>query len=368
MTIRTPEIIVGLSGGVDSSVSALLLLEANYRIEGLFMKNWIDLEGDGNCPIKQDLEDAKSISDKLNIPFHSENFAPEYWDNVFTHFLDEYKAGRTPNPDILCNKEVKFKVFLEHALSLGAEKIATGHYAHIDEVDGRFRLMRAVDQNKDQTYFLYTLNQQQLSKSLFPLGQLNKPEVRALANQAGFITHDKKDSTGICFIGEKNFREFLSQFIPAQPGEMQTADGKSVGEHQGIMYYTLGQRKGLGIGGTNDGKEEPWFVVGKKIKENILVVEQGHDHALLQSRALYANNLHWTSGELPPLPYRCTAKTRYRQADQRCTILSHDNDEIQVEFDDTQRAMTPGQSIVFYQGDECIGGAIINKVNDIIYQ
>jgi len=368
MATNKPEIIVGLSGGVDSSVTALLLLEQGKRIDGLFMKNWIDLEGDGECPIKQDLEDAKSISKKLNIPFHSENFAPEYWDNVFTHFLDEYKAGRTPNPDILCNKEVKFKVFLEHALNLGAEKIATGHYAHIDEIEGRYRLMRAADLNKDQTYFLYTLNQQQLSRSEFPLGKLLKPEVRALANRAGFVTHDKKDSTGICFIGEKNFREFLSQFIPAQPGEMQTADGKLIGKHQGIMYYTLGQRKGLGIGGTNDGKEEPWFVVGKKIKENILIVEQGHDHPLLQSRSLVANDLHWTNGEIPALPYQCTAKTRYRQADQKCTIQSYVNGEILVEFENMQRAMTPGQSIVFYQGDECIGGGIINKVKDIIYQ
>jgi len=368
MATNKPEIIVGLSGGVDSSVSALLLLEQGKRIDGLFMKNWIDLEGDDECPIKQDLKDAKSVSETLNIPFHSENFAPEYWDNVFTHFLNEYKAGRTPNPDILCNKEVKFKVFLEHALNLGAEKIATGHYAHIEKTDDRYRLMRAADLNKDQTYFLYTLNQQQLSRSEFPLGKLLKPDVRAIANRAGFVTHNKKDSTGICFIGEKNFREFLSQFIPAQPGEMQTADGKLIGEHQGIMYYTLGQRKGLGIGGTNDGKEEPWFVVGKKIKENILIVEQGHNHPLLQSRKLVANDLHWTSGEIPPLPYQCTAKTRYRQADQKCTIQSYLNGEILVEFEDRQRAMTPGQSIVFYQDDECLGGGIINTVKDIIYQ
>lgn len=368
MIANKPEIIVGLSGGVDSSVSALLLQEQGLKLEGLFMKNWIDLEGDGNCPIQQDLEDARSVSEKLKIPFHTENFAPEYWDNVFTHFLDEYKAGRTPNPDILCNKEVKFKVFLEHALTLGAEKIATGHYAHIDEVDGRYRLMRAQDLNKDQTYFLYTLNQTQLSKSVFPLGKLLKPEVRALANRATFVTHNKKDSTGICFIGEKNFREFLQQFIPAQSGEMQTANGKRIGEHLGIMYYTLGQRKGLGIGGTQDSKEEPWFVVGKKIKENILVVEQGHNHPLLLSDSLHANELHWTSGQLPSLPLQCTAKTRYRQTDQRCTIVRVDNGKVVVEFEQSQRAMTPGQSIVFYQNDECIGGGVINWVKDIIYQ
>jgi len=369
MPLINPDVIVGLSGGVDSSVSALLLRDEGKFIEGLFMKNWVDLEGDGECPIEQDLSDAKAVSEKLGIGFHSENFAPEYWDKVFSHFLDEYRAGRTPNPDILCNKEVKFKVFLEHALNLGAKKIATGHYAHVDEVDGRFRLLKANDLNKDQTYFLYTLNQHQLSKSLFPLGELLKPRVREIAENAGFINYDKKDSTGICFIGERNFRDFLSQFIPAQPGEMQTAEGKVIGEHQGIMYYTLGQRKGLGIGGLNAAKEEPWFVVGKRIAENILVVEQGHNHPLLQSDCLTATDLHWTCGELPTLlPYRCKAKTRYRQVDQACTITEHNNDTIQVVFDEKQRAMTPGQSIVFYQGDECIGGGIIKHVKDIIYQ
>jgi len=359
---------VGLSGGVDSSVSALLLTQQLERVEGLFMKNWVDLEGDGECPIEDDLADARSVANQLRINFHSENFAPEYWDNVFTHFLEEYKAGRTPNPDILCNKEVKFKVFLEHALNLGADKIATGHYAQIEETDGRYRLLRAKDSNKDQTYFLYTLNQKQLSRSIFPLGHLVKPEVRRIASDAGFVTSEKKDSTGICFIGERNFREFLSQFIPAQPGYMETADGVRVGEHQGIMYYTLGQRKGLHIGGLPNSKEEPWFVVGKRIKENILVVEQGHEHPLSFSNQLKAIDLHWTSGEPPELPCRCTAKTRYRQADRPCTISEINEDGYVVIFEEKQRAMTPGQSIVFYQGEECLGGGIIDHVNNIIYQ
>ena len=360
--------VVGLSGGVDSSVTALLLKDKLKQVDGLFMKNWIDLEGDGECPIEDDLSDARSVAEQLGIAFHSENFAPEYWDNVFTHFLAEYKAGRTPNPDILCNKEVKFKVFLEHAMNLGADKIATGHYAKIEEQDGRYKLMRAVDSNKDQTYFLYTLNQSQLSRSLFPLGSIEKPEVRRIATEAGFVTSAKKDSTGICFIGERNFREFLSQFIPAQPGYMETAEGVRVGEHQGVMYYTLGQRKGLHIGGLQNSKEEPWFVVGKKVKENILVVEQGHDHPLSFSNRLSAINLDWTNGECLSLPYSCTAKTRYRQEDKPCTILENTENGLIIEFDQKQRAMTPGQSIVFYQGEECLGGGIIDHVDDIIYQ
>lgn len=358
---------VGLSGGVDSSVSAYLLKENGFDVEALFMKNWVDLEGDGECPIEKDLADAQSVSNRLGIPFHTENFAPEYWDNVFTHFLAEYKAGRTPNPDILCNREVKFKVFLEHALALGADKIATGHYAKIDERDGRYRLLKPKDANKDQTYFLYTLNQYQLGKSYFPLADLEKKQVRSVAETINLVTYNKKDSTGICFIGEKNFREFLSQFIPAQPGEIVTPEGNTIGEHQGVMYYTLGQRKGLGIGGQADSSEEPWFVVGKLIAENKLVVAQGHDHALLQSAALQANDLTWVSGDAPELPFRCTAKTRYRQAEQSCIIESIDNGIAQVKFEHKQRAMTPGQSIVFYLDDECLGGGVIANVQDIIY-
>ena len=331
------------------------------------MKNWVDLEGDGTCPIEQDLADARAVSERLQIPFHWENFAPEYWDNVFSHFLAEYKAGRTPNPDILCNREVKFKVFLEHALTLGADKIATGHYARIKEQDGLFRLLKPKDSNKDQTYFLYTLNQYQLAHSVFPLANLEKSQVREIAANIDLVTHSKKDSTGICFIGEKNFRQFLSQFIPAQPGEMITPEGKVVGEHQGVMYYTLGQRKGLGIGGKADAREEPWFVLGKLIKENKLVVAQGHDHPLLLSDQLTATELSWTSGQAPATPFVCKAKTRYRQAEQDCIIESLVDGAAVVRFPEKQRAMTPGQSIVFYSGQECLGGGIIDTVKDIIY-
>ena len=283
-------------------------------------------------------------------------------------FLEEYKKGNTPNPDILCNREVKFKVFLQHALNLGADKIATGHYAKIQEVNGLFKLLKPKDLNKDQTYFLYALNQYQLSKSLFPLQDLEKNQVREIAESMQLVTFDKKDSTGICFIGEKNFRDFLSQFIPAQPGEIIDPDGNLIGEHQGIMYYTLGQRKGLGIGGIHDAEEEPWFVVGKHIRDNKLVVAQGHNHPLLLSNHLFANELTWISGQEPELPFLCKAKTRYRQVEQECIIESIDNDTASIRFLSKQRAMTPGQSIVFYQGDECLGGGIINKVSDIIYQ
>lgn len=364
----THHYMVGLSGGVDSSVTALLLRDQGHTVSGLFMKNWVDLEGDGNCPIEDDLKDAKAIADGLGIEFFTENFAPDYWDRVFEHFLAEYKAGRTPNPDILCNKEIKFDCFLNRAIELGADKIATGHYAKIDERDGLFKLIKAQDQNKDQTYFLHALNQQQLSRSLFPLGEIEKPEVRRIADQAGFVNSGKKDSTGICFIGEKNFGQFLSQFLPAQPGLMQTPEGETIAEHHGLMYYTLGQRKGIGVGGRNDANEEPWFVVGKKLEENILVIAQGHDHPLLQSQQLKAIEVNWISGKEPQLPYRCKAKTRYRQQDQDCTIVDKEGSSYVVEFDKPQRAMTPGQSVVFYQDDECLGGGVIDFVKDIIYQ
>ena len=316
---------------------------------------------------EKDLADAKSVSGELQIPFHSENFAPEYWDNVFEHFLSEYRCGRTPNPDILCNREVKFKVFLEHALKLGADKIATGHYAKIDCIDGRYRLLKPRDSNKDQTYFLYTLNQYQLSKTLFPLADLEKYQVRSLAEKINLVTYNKKDSTGICFIGEKNFREFLSQFIPAQPGEIITPEGRTIGEHQGVMYYTLGQRKGLGIGGKHESLDEPWFVVGKLVDENKLIVAQGHEHPLLLSDELNAIDLSWTSGEAPPLSFQCKAKTRYRQQEQDCIIEYISDGKATVKFNNKQRAMTPGQSIVFYSEDECIGGGVIDFVKDIIY-
>ncbi len=370
MNKSSRKIIVGLSGGVDSSVTALLLIKQGFDVAGMFMKNWVDLQiEEDQCTSAQDLQDAKKISQTLNIDFHSVNFAPEYWDRVFSHFLNEYKAGRTPNPDVLCNKEIKFDVFLKAAKTLGAEKIATGHYARVVEENGKYSLLKAKDLNKDQSYFLHALNQHQLAHALFPLGEMHKPEVRKVAQSMSFEIHDKKDSTGICFIGEKNFTQFLSQFLPAQPGEMQTPEGEKIAEHQGLMYYTLGQRKGLGIGGMNTTEsDEPWFVIGKKIAENILVVSQGHNHPLLFSSKLEAIEVNWISGESPKLPFRCKAKTRYRQTDQACIITQDSQKRYIVEFDQPQRAVTPGQYVVFYDNDHCLGGGVIDKVPEIIYQ
>lgn len=359
---------VGLSGGVDSSVSAYLLKTEGHAVEGLFMKNWVEVDDSGICPVAQDMEDARRVSEKLGIPFYVENFAPEYWDHVFTYFLAEYKAGRTPNPDVLCNKEIKFKMFLDRALALGSDLIATGHYARVVEKDGLFQLYKAADLNKDQSYFLHQLNQYQLSKTVFPLGEIDKPEVRKIAAKVSFDNSAKKDSTGICFIGERKFTEFLQQFIPAQPGLIETADGERIGEHAGLMYYTLGQRKGLQIGGRQNSEEAPWFVVGKKMTENVLVVEQGHDHPLLYSDTLYAQDIHWIAGTTPDLPLMCAAKTRYRQDDQNCSVNRDSNGFYRVEFEQPQRAMTPGQYVVFYNGDLCLGGGVIDHVSNIIYQ
>jgi tRNA-specific 2-thiouridylase len=357
-------IIVGLSGGVDSSVTAALLQQQGYHVEAMFMKNWEEDDDEEFCSAEEDLKDARAVCDKLGLELHAVNFASEYWDTVFSYFLSEYQAGRTPNPDVLCNKEIKFKVFLDYALSRGAEKIATGHYARIEERDGRYYLLKGRDQGKDQSYFLYTLGQQQLSRSLFPLGELEKSEVRRLAAEFDLATKDKKDSTGICFIGERNFREFLSRYLPAQPGEMRTPEGELIGRHQGLMYYTLGQRKGLGIGGRKDADDRPWFVVGKDMQNNVLLVAQGSDHPLLYSRTLEASQLHWTLDEAPQLPLRCSAKTRYRQADHPCTITTMENGHCLVEFDDPQWAVTPGQSVVFYHGDICLGGGIIEATEN----
>lgn len=356
------KVVVGLSGGVDSSVSALLLKEHGHDVEGLFMKNWVDFYEESECTIEEDRKDATSVAEKVGIPFHEANFAEEYWDFVFKHFLDEYKAGRTPNPDILCNREIKFKAFLDHAMALGGYLIATGHYARVREQDGKFQLLKGKDTNKDQSYFLYTLGQPQLSRTLFPLGELPKPEVRDIAEKAGFINHDKKDSTGICFIGERRFREFLSRYIPAQPGEMRTPEGEYIGEHAGLMYYTLGQRQGLGIGGTKGGNGQPWYVAGKDMDTKTLYVVQG-DHDWLYSQKLTAEQLSWVAGEAPALPCRATAKVRYRQPDQDCEIHAGENGTVEVVFDQKQRAVTPGQSAVFYQGDVCLGGGIINDTD-----
>jgi len=354
--------IVGLSGGVDSSVAALLLQQQGHNVEGLFMKNWVDFADESECTIEDDRDDANSVADTIGIPFNEANFAMEYWDHVFKHFLDEYRAGRTPNPDILCNREIKFKAFLDHAMELGGYMIATGHYARVEKRGDTYCLLKGLDHNKDQSYFLYTLGQKQLSRTLFPLGELPKPEVRRIAEQAGFITHDKKDSTGICFIGERRFREFLSRYIPAQPGEMRTPEGELIGEHNGLMYYTLGQRQGLGIGGRKDGSGEPWFVAGKDMKNKILYVVQG-DHHWLHSQSLIAQQLTWVAGEPPVFPFKATAKTRYRQPDQDCEITQDKNGDIHVKFEQPQRAVTPGQSVVFYQDDNCLGGGIITQTD-----
>ena len=354
-------IIVGISGGVDSSVAAYLLKQQGYTVQGLFMKNWEEDDTQDYCSATEDLKDAQAVCDKLEIPLHTANFSSEYWNNVFEDFLAEYKAGRTPNPDILCNREIKFKVFLEHAERLGADAIATGHYVRSAQAHDQWQLVRGIDTNKDQSYFLYTLGQQQLARSLFPVGELQKPQVREIAEQQGFVTHDKKDSTGICFIGERPFREFLSQFIPAQQGDIVTSAGDIVGQHQGVMYYTLGQRKGLQIGGLKQGSGEAWFVVGKDVKQNQLIVGQGHDHPMLFSQHVTANQLSWVAGDAPRLPYRCTAKTRYRQQDQACTVTEISDQGYQIHFDQPQRAVTPGQSIVFYENDVCLGGGIIDN-------
>ncbi|MCZ4058663.1 tRNA 2-thiouridine(34) synthase MnmA [Pantoea sp. LMR881] len=356
------KVIVGMSGGVDSSVSAWLLQQQGYQVEGLFMKNWEEDDGEEYCTAADDLADAQAVCDKLGIRLHKVNFAAEYWDNVFEHFLEEYKAGRTPNPDILCNKEIKFKAFLEFAAEdLGADLIATGHYVRRQDVDGQSRLLRGLDGNKDQSYFLYTLSHQQIAQSLFPVGELEKPEVRRIAEQLDLITAKKKDSTGICFIGERKFRDFLARYLPAQPGEIETVDGQVVGEHQGLMYHTLGQRKGLGIGGMKESKDDPWYVVDKDVARNRLIVAQGSDHPRLMSVGLIAQQLHWVSRQPVTAPLRCSVKTRYRQTDIPCEIIPHGDDRIEVRFDEPVAAVTPGQSAVFYLGDVCLGGGIIEE-------
>ncbi|HEX6833365.1 MAG TPA: tRNA 2-thiouridine(34) synthase MnmA [Rudaea sp.] len=357
-----PAIVVGVSGGVDSSVAALLLRGAGGDVAGMFMQNWVEDDRLGECTADRDRADAVRVCSLLGIAFHARNFAAQYWDQVFEHFLAEYRAGRTPNPDVLCNREIKFKIFLEHARALGAEKIATGHYARTDCVDGRHRLLRGHDANKDQSYFLHALGQDQLAATLFPIGHLPKPEVRRLALEAQLPTHDKKDSTGICFIGERDFREFLSRYIPARPGLMKTPEGRTLGEHSGVMYYTLGQRGGLRVGGLRDSSGEPWYVVGKDVPNNVLYLAQGGENRWLHSTRLIADQLTWTAGAVGEHEFRCTAKTRYRQADQACTVRI-DGDRSEVIFDEPQRAVTPGQSVVFYRGEECLGGAIIEKTD-----
>ena len=352
------KIAIGLSGGVDSSVSAYLLKQQGFDVVGIFMKNWEEDDTDSFCPAAQDREDAQKVAEKLSIPFHAINFAAEYWDHVFEYFLQEYQAGRTPNPDILCNKEIKFKAFLNYAKTLGCDKIATGHYAQLRDHNGEFQLLRAHDLNKDQTYFLYTLQQAQLAKSIFPVGHLLKPEVRKIAEAQGFENAKKKDSTGICFIGERKFKDFLERYLPAKPGLIVSAEGKVLGEHQGLMYYTIGQRQGIGIGGVKGAEHQPWFVAQKDLKQNQLIVVEGHDHPLLYQDHLHAKDLHWVQGHAPVKEFDCTAKIRYRQQDAACHITMKD-DVMMVQFSEPQWAITPGQSIVLYQDEVCLGGGVI---------
>ncbi len=354
---RKGKVIVGLSGGVDSAVAALRLKEAGWEVEALFMKNWEEDDEEGYCAAAEDLADARQVAETLQIPLHTVNFSGEYWDRVFRHFLDEYRAGRTPNPDVLCNREIKFRAFLDHALDLGADCIATGHYARLSQGEPR-RLLRAADENKDQTYFLYMVPQAALARTLFPLGGLTKPQVRRIAEEAGFANWRKKDSTGICFIGERRFRDFLAGYLPASPGPMVTPEGEVIGEHQGLMYYTLGQRQGLGLGGVAGHPEAPWYVVGKDLAHNRLVVAQGHDHPLLFRDTLEAEQLHWPAGGPPAGRFRCLARCRHRQPLQPCEVEIR-GDTMEVRFDTPQRAVTPGQSVVLYDEEECLGGGII---------
>ncbi len=355
---KKKHVIVGMSGGVDSSVAALRLVQQGYQVSGIFMQNWED--DDEHCTARQDYRDAKGVADKLNIPLSTVNFADEYWERVFAHFLTEYGAGRTPNPDILCNKEIKFSAFLDHAYEHGADAIATGHYAQVGHKDNQVQLLRGRDNNKDQSYFLHTLNQAQVGATLFPVGDLDKPVLRQMAQDAGIHVHNKKDSTGICFIGERKFNTFLSEYLPAQPGKIVTDAGKDIGTHNGLMFYTLGQRQGLGIGGQTQGAESPWYVLAKDVPGNTLIVGQGHDHPMLFRDNLTSHDVHWVAGEPPALTFRCTAKVRYRQQDQAAHVQVQANGHIQAIFDEPLRAITPGQSIVLYQDDVCLGGGVIS--------
>ena len=358
--LQGAHVVIGLSGGVDSSLSAALLKESGMKVTALFMKNWEEDDTDTVCAAAADREDAQKVCDKLGIELKTINFAAEYWDRVFENFLSEYQAGRTPNPDILCNKEIKFKAFFDYALTdLHADFIATGHYAQRSFNDPlAAHLLRSVDKNKDQTYFLHAIGPNVLHKVLFPVGAIEKPQVRLMAEERGLVTARKKDSTGICFIGEKRFHKFLQHYLPAHSGPIITVDGQTVGEHDGLMFATIGQRKGLHIGGSKDGSGEPWYVVDKDIKNNALIIAQGHNHPALYSKGLMAQNETWLV-EAPQMPFKCTCKIRYRQPDVNCTVY-RENNELKVLFDNKVAAVAPGQSVVFYQGSECLGGAIIN--------
>jgi tRNA-specific 2-thiouridylase len=363
---HSERIVVGMSGGVDSSVAALLLKRAGFEVVGLFMKNWEDDDDDQYCSTRQDLIDCAAVADMIGIDLEAVNFAAEYKERVFSAFLAEYQAGRTPNPDVLCNAEIKFKAFLDHAVALGAGRIATGHYAGVREVRdgenaGRFELIKAADKSKDQSYFLHRLSQAQLASAVFPLAQLHKTEVRRVAKEAGLPVHAKKDSTGICFIGERPFREFLNRYLPHEPGAIRTPEGRVIGEHVGLAFYTIGQRKGIGIGGVKDVcmQGEAWYVAGKDMRNNELLVVCGHDHPLLQRNSLRAAQLSWVSGSAPDAAAAYAAKARYRQADAPCRIARLDHDLVELDFEQPQWAVTPGQSAVLYQGEICLGGGVI---------
>ena len=369
---KNTKVMLGLSGGVDSSVSALLLKQAGIQVEAVFMKNWEDdwennnnnnnnSNASPNCSSHQDLKDAQAVCDHLQIPLHTVNFAKQYWDKVFSYFLETYSAGLTPNPDILCNKEIKFKAFLDYAINMGADYIATGHYAKIKKTDNnKYLLLKGYDQNKDQSYFLHQLNQYQLSKSLFPIGDMPKDKVREIAKKANIPTYKKKDSTGICFIGERKFKNFLENFLPAQPGKIITPNGDIIGDHDGLMYYTIGQRQGLNIGGLKNYSEKPWYVADKNIKDNLLIAVQESNHEILNKISLQAKDIHWIQDPPKEFPYKCKAKIRYRQSDQECEI-NYANKIFNIKFTKPQRAITPGQSIVFYQNDISLGGGVISR-------
>lgn len=357
-------VVVGMSGGVDSSVTALLLKQQGYDVIGIFMKNWDDTDEFGHCTAEDDAEDVRRVCEQIGIPYYTVNFERQYYDKVFAYFLEEYRRGRTPNPDVMCNREIKFGEFLQKALDLGADYVATGHYARVVREDGQAKLLRGIDRNKDQTYFLNALNQEQLARAMFPIGHLPKPEVRRIAEEAGLATAKKKDSTGVCFIGERNFKEFLSQYLPAQPGDMiDIRSGELKGRHDGLMYYTLGQRQGLGIGGSGTG--EPWFVAEKDVPRNILYVVQG-DHPSLYSTGLRATGVSWIAGEAPD-KLHCTAKFRYRQPDQEVTVERIGDGTYEVTFGAHQKAVTPGQAVVFYDGEVCLGGGTIDAVHKLKY-
>jgi tRNA-specific 2-thiouridylase len=357
---KNKRVVLGMSGGVDSSVAALLLQQQGYEVIGIFMKNWDDTDEFGHCTAEEDAEDVRKVCAQIGIPCYTVNFEKQYFDKVFTYFLDEYRLGRTPNPDVMCNREIKFGELLQKALDLGADYLATGHYARIEQHNGENRLLRGIDSNKDQTYFLHALSPQQLSKAMFPIGHLPKSKVREIALEAGLVTAKKKDSTGVCFIGERNFKQFLSQYLPAQPGDMRTISGELKGRHDGLMYYTLGQRQGLGIGGSGNG--EPWFVADKDLANNILYVVQGDSDQWLYSTALYATDVNWINGSKPTGTFTCTAKFRYRQPDQAVQVTLDDTGHAEVIFAQAQKAVTPGQSVVLYDKEVCLGGGIIDRI------